>query len=115
MAIVSSHLLNGVDGTHASEVAVTLMWIAADGKRSIVFEGQSDLAGRFQREVKVAIVGGYEMLIASGAYFAGHDIPVTDKQILSEIVIRFSMPDPNGRYHIPIIMSPNSYSCWWSS
>ncbi len=115
MAVLSSHLLNGVDGTHASEVAVTLMRIAADGQRSVVFEGQSDQAGRFQWEVKVAIDAGYEMLIASGAYFAGHDISVTNKQILSEIVIRFSMPDPDGRYHIPIIMSPNSYSCWWSS
>ena len=115
MAVLSSHLLNGVDGTHAGEVAVTLIRIAADGKRSVVFEGQSDQDGRFQREIKVAIDAGYEMLIASGAYFAEHDIPVTDKQILSEIVIRFSMPDPDGRYHIPIIMSPNSYSCWWSS
>ena len=39
MAVLSSHLLNGVDGTHAGEVTVTLMRIAADGKRSVVFEG----------------------------------------------------------------------------
>lgn len=115
MAVLSSHLLNGVDGKHAGEVTVTLMRIAADGKRSVVFEDQSDQAGRFQRKVMVAIDAGYEMVIASGNYFAGRDIPVTNKQILSEIVIRFSMPDPDGRYHIPIIMSPNSYSCWWSS
>ena len=115
MAVLSSHLLNGVDGTHAGDVTVTLMRIAADGKRSVVFEDQSDQAGRFQRRVPVAIGEGYEMMIASGNYFAGRDILVTNKQILSEIVIRFSMPDPDGRYHIPIIMSPNSYSCWWSS
>ena len=115
MAVLSSHLLNGVDGTHAGEVTVTLMQIAADGKSSFVFKGQSDQGGRFQHEVPVATDAVYEMLIASGTYFARRDIPVTDKQILSEIVIRFSMPDPDGRYHIPIIMSPNSYTCWWSS
>ena len=115
MAVLSSHLLNGVDGTHAGEVTVILIRIAADGIRSVVFEGQSDQGGRFQQEVPVAIDAGYEMVIASGAYFAGRDIPVTGRQILSEIVIRFSMPDPEARYHIPVIMSPNSYSCWWSS
>ena len=115
MAVLSSHLLNGVDGTHAGEVTVTLIQIAADGERSIVFEEKSDQGGRFQQDVAVVTDAGYEMVIASGAYFSGREIPVTGTQILHEIVIRFSMPDPDARYHIPVIMSPNSYSCWWSS
>ena len=75
MAVLSSHLLNGVDGTHAGEVTVTLMRIAADGKRLVVFEGHSDQGGRFQQEVPVAIDAGYEMVIASGTYFAGATSP----------------------------------------
>ena len=55
------------------------------------------------------------MLIASGAYFEGQVLPRESVQILEEIVIRFTMLDPEARYHIPVIMSPNSYSCWWSS
>ena len=119
MAVLSSHLLNGVDGTHAGEVTVTLIQIAADGERSVVFEEKSDQGGRFLQDVAVVTDSGYgygyEMVIASGAYFSRRDIPVTGTQILREIVIRFSMPDPDARYHIPVIMSPNSYSCWWSS
>jgi len=42
-------------------------------------------------------------------------LPRDSVQILEEIVIRFTMLDPEARYHIPVIMSPNSYSCWWSS
>jgi 5-hydroxyisourate hydrolase len=30
-------------------------------------------------------------------------------------VVRFTTPDPDSSYHIPIIMAPNSYSCWWSA
>ena len=115
MAVLSSHLLNGVDGTHAGHVSVRLTKIAADGAKSIVFEKKSDQGGRFQQEVPVGDETSYEMVIASGAYFSGRDIPKFGIQILSEIVIRFEMPDPNARYHIPVIMSPNSYSCWWSS
>ena len=115
MAVLSSHLLNGVDGTHAGEVTVTLIQIAADGERSVVFEEKSDQGGRFQQDVAVVTDSGYEMVIASGAYFKGQVLPSDSVQILEEIVIRFTMPDPEARYHIPVIMSPNSYSCWWSS
>ncbi|GIS11044.1 MAG: hypothetical protein CM15mP115_01950 [Alphaproteobacteria bacterium] len=55
------------------------------------------------------------MVVDSGAYFRGGAPRQDSLQICEEIVIRFRMPDPNRRYHIPIIMSPNSYSCWWSS
>ena len=53
------------------------------------------------------------MLIASGAYFKGQVLPSDSVQILEEIVIRFTMPDPEARYHISNHV--NSYSCWWSS
>ena len=115
MAVLSSHLLNGVDGTHAGHVSIILTKIAVNGARSIVFEEQSDQGGRLQKELVVDVNAGYEMVIASGAYFAGRDTSRVGMQILNEIVIRFLMPDPDVRYHIPVIMSPNSYSCWWSS
>ena len=36
------------------------------------------------------------------------------EEIVSEIVVRFNMENPNKKYHIPIIISPNGYSIWWS-
>ncbi len=55
------------------------------------------------------------MVVDSGAYFRGRAPRQDSLQICEEIVIRFRMPDPDRQYHIPIIMSPNSYSCWWSN
>jgi 5-hydroxyisourate hydrolase len=55
------------------------------------------------------------MVIASGAYFKAADLPRSGAQILDKIVVRFTTPDPDSSYHIPIIMAPNSYSCWWSA
>jgi 5-hydroxyisourate hydrolase len=55
------------------------------------------------------------MVIASGAYFKTANLPRSGAQILDEIVVRFTTPDPDSRYHIPVIMAPNSYSCWWSA
>jgi 5-hydroxyisourate hydrolase len=55
------------------------------------------------------------MVIASGAYFRATNLPRSGAQILDEIVVRFTTPDPDSSYHIPVIMAPNSYSCWWSA
>jgi 5-hydroxyisourate hydrolase len=115
MATVSSHFLNGVDGTHAAHVGVKLVHLSGDGARQIVFTAHSDDGGRFSHEVETTAGDSYELVIASGAYFQQQSLPRDKAQILEEIVIRFSMPDPVARYHIPVIMSPNSYSCWWSS
>jgi len=39
---------------------------------------------------------------------------LSEKKIVSEITVKFKMLDPNKKYHIPIIISPNGYSIWWS-
>jgi 5-hydroxyisourate hydrolase len=53
--------------------------------------------------------------LQTGNYFVAQSLPQPTKQIVKEVVIRFSMPDPNGSYHIPLMIAPNSYSVWWSS
>ena len=35
-------------------------------------------------------------------------------KIVNEILVKFKMLKNNKKYHIPIIVSPNSYSVWWS-
>ena len=115
MAILSSHFLNAVDGTHAGAVTVSLMSIGNDGRRETLFTAESDAHGRFSRGFDAVSEQSYEMVIASGAYFKTTNLPRSGAQILDEIVVRFTMPDPDSSYHIPVIMAPNSYSCWWSA
>ena len=115
-ATISSHLLNGTDGTHAGDVAVSIARITADG-RDIVIQTATDSGGRLVVELDLSQAdprAHYELLIASEAYWQKRETRPTP-QIMEEIVIRFKMTDPDGRYHIPVILSPNSYSVWWSS
>lgn len=115
MAVLTSHFLNGINGTHAAAVGVTLIHIDANGIRSELFTAQSDSGGRFSHIFDAVAGGTYEMLIDSGCYFEALALPKVGAQILKEIVIRFIIPKPDTRCHIPVIMSPNSYSCWWSN
>ena len=110
MATLSSHLLNSVNGTHAKNVEVIIYQIKSNGEKKVFYETKTDNSGRLLKEFKLDdedCKSEYEMICKTGDYFS-------EKKIISEVVVKFKMPDPNKKYHIPIIISPNGYSIWWS-
>lgn len=118
MAIVSSHTLNSVDGTHAGGIAVTLTRISADGSRTDLFNSATDDGGRFSEELDASLIetdATYEMVLATGPYFDARSLSVSGGKFLREVVVRFEMPDATARYHIPFMLAPHSYSVWFSS
>lgn len=112
MAIVSSHVLNGSDGTHAAAVAMKLVNINTG---VTLFESSTDSGGRFSQSVdllEASTEHQYELIINTAEYWLSKNLAFD--QFIDEIVLRFRMPDPNARYHKPVIISPNSYSTWSS-
>ena len=110
MATLSSHLLNSVDGTHASGVKVIIHQINSSGDKVIFFETETDDGGRILKDFELSNDDcncDYEMIYKTADYFS-------EKKIVSEITIKFRMEDPKKKYHLPIIISPNGYSIWWS-
>ena len=97
MAIFSTHLLNSIDGTHASDVEIVIYKVNNNNK--VVFlEDKTDSSGRMLKEFELTkedCESDYEMIINS-------------------ISVKFKMKDPLKKYHIPLIVSPNGYSIWWS-
>lgn len=117
MALLSTHTLNSVDGTHAGGVLVTLARIEADGRRTELFRQETDEGGRLQREIDPAEVrpdAVYEMVLDVGACFSAMTPPPHGPRFMREVVVRLEMPDPDGRYHIPFMLAPNAYSVWYS-
>lgn len=110
MATISSHLLNSVDGTHANGVKVTIYQINSSGEKKIFFETETDKEGRILKDFELSnndCACEYEMVCKTADYFS-------EKKIVSEIIVKFKMEDPKKKYHLPIIISPNGYSIWWS-
>ena len=104
------HLLNSVDGTHANGVKVTIYQINSSGKKKIFFETETDEGGRILKDFELSnndCTCEYEMVCKTADYFS-------EKKIVSEIIVKFKMEDPKKKYHLPIIISPNGYSIWWS-
>ena len=111
MATLTSHTLNGSDGTHAGGITVTLRNLESGGGG---FTSQMDAGGRLSEQIDTATVdpcATYELVFDTSAYWAARDMPASVQQI----ALRFAMPDPKGAYHMPVILNPNSYSVWCSA
>ena len=117
MAILSSHTLNGTDGTHAGSIGIDLFRIADDGSRENILAGETDEGGRFAKELDLTDASpdaSYELVFTTATYWQSRGMADENHLFLKEIVIRFAMPDPDKRYHIPVILAPNTYSVWLS-
>ena len=114
MATLSSHILNGVDGTHAGGICVTLFRLEDNIE---MFSSTTDEGGRLSQVIDLADADAnaiYQLVFETGLYWKSHAVDTVDGQIIEEVVLRFKMPDNAATYHRPIILSPNAYSLWAS-
>ena len=115
MAQITSHTLNGTDGTHADGIAVHL--IISNAEQTLLSETHTDEKGRLYIAIEPAKINSeffYDLIFKTGPYWASRDGFFQSQKVNEEIVIRFKMPNPEGNYHMPIILNPNSYSIWTS-
>ena len=115
MALITSHTLNGTDGTHAGGIAVRL--VTSNAPHTPLIETHINKGGRLSQEVDPTKINpdlSYDLIFETGPYWATRTSLIKTSQINDEIVIRFRMPNPEGHYHMPIILNPNSYSIWIS-
>ncbi len=61
------------------------------------------------------VAGRYELRFSVGAYFAGQSVPVSDPAFLDIVPVRFAIADPDGHYHVPLLVSPWAYTTYRGS
>ena len=117
MAIISSHILDSVHGCSASGILVQYQKILNSNCDQIVFEVEANEEGRIMEEVFFEDSGEqfYQLIFFSDEYFRKKMAErYSGRQIVREIVIRLVLPDPEIRYHVPVIIGPHSNTFWWS-
>ena len=111
MPSVSTHVLNSENGTHVSGLTVTLTHVQSDGIRKIIFSNKTDTGGRLVENFDFPLINEEFFEIE----FKLSDIHVRKKGIYcSDIIFRVSFSSENEKFHIPIIVSQNGASSWWS-
>lgn len=57
-------------------------------------------------------IGQYELRFQVGDYFRRMNVPVGKTAFLDFVPIRFSITDPAGHYHVPLICTPWGYTTY---
>jgi len=115
MANISSHVLDSVIGNHASGIRIQCFARSANGDSTLLFDKFADEQGRIAESVEPQHTSEQlELVFHSKAYFADRALPVDGYQIMKCITLRLDLPDGQGNYHLPIMLSPHSYSVWHS-
>jgi 5-hydroxyisourate hydrolase len=109
MSAITTHVLDAVLGKPASGIAVHLEKEAADGWTSLA-ESSTDGDGRCRDLCQDGSEGAYRLTFAVGDYFKQHG----RTSIYPEIIITFVV-DGEHHYHIPVLLSDNSYTTYRGS
>jgi 5-hydroxyisourate hydrolase len=117
MATISSHVLDSVAGDHAAGIRVECVRRLPNGEQINIFDVIASEQGRISEVVDVtgSIANEqYELIFHSKAYFGAKPESSEKVQILECVVIRLTLVESDGSYHVPIMLAPHSYSVWWS-
>ena len=115
---LSTHVLDAYHGRPAQDVALELHELAKTGGSRTIFAGVTNADGRTDRALigeRPLPIGTYELRFAAGDYFARAGLQLPDPPFLDVVPIRFSIAEPEDHYHVPLLMTPWSYSTYRGS
>jgi 5-hydroxyisourate hydrolase len=116
MAALSTHVLNTATGMPAAGMRIELRALGsgsppapvtfvtnADGRCGPLLQGEAFRVGR------------YTLTFHAAAYFRSLNVQLAEPPFLDEIVISFGTADASQNYHVPLLVSPWSYSTYRGS
>jgi 2-oxo-4-hydroxy-4-carboxy-5-ureidoimidazoline decarboxylase len=115
---LSTHVLDTHGGKPAAGVSVVLTELSDLGEARVVARAITNNDGRTDQPLiggRPVPIGRYELMFGVGDYFAGRDVPVSDPPFLDQIPLRFSVSDPEGHLHAPLLVTPWSYATYRGS
>ena len=115
---LSTHVLDAHGGRPASGVAIEFFEVASSGEPHLLSRTITNADGRTDRPLiadQPVPIAQYELRFGIGEYFARQAISVADPPFLGVVPIRFAVAEPEAHYHVPIIVTPWSYSTYRGS
>jgi 5-hydroxyisourate hydrolase len=106
MAGISTHVLDLVSGRPAARVRIELF----GPTREFICSAITNADGRTDRPLlsgDSVPTGSYELVFHTGDHF--------QQSFFDDIPIRFRVLDPQGNYHVPLLLSPYGYSTYRGS
>jgi 2-oxo-4-hydroxy-4-carboxy-5-ureidoimidazoline decarboxylase len=115
---LSTHVLDNHSGKPANGIAFELIELSELGQSRVVTRGVTNSDGR----TDVPLIGGrpmpigrYELKFSVGKYFSEQGVQMSDPPFLDQIPLRFSVSEPEGHLHVPLLVTPWSYATYRGS
>ena len=117
MGHLSTHVLDTANGCPAAGMKVTLQRVEAAGAttlRSFALnaDGRADSA---LLDDKTMAAGRYRLLFEVAPYFRARGAALPEPPFLDIVRLDFGIADAAGLYHVPLLVSPWSYSTYRGS
>ena len=115
MGQLTTHVLDTARGVPGGGIAISLY--ALDGERRLLTRTVTNDDGRTDEPLlgDASFAGGrYELEFSVGAYFRDAGLALAEPPFLDDVVIRVALAD-DGDYHVPLLVSPWSYSTYRGS
>jgi 5-hydroxyisourate hydrolase len=115
MGFLSTHVLDTAQGKPANNVAVRLYFV--DSERSLIKSLVTNNDGRTDEQLLSEAeftTGTWELVFYVADYFSSSGLECDDPAFLDEITIRFTI-SRDDHYHVPLLVSPWSYSTYRGS
>jgi 5-hydroxyisourate hydrolase len=117
MARISTHVLDIALGRPAPGIRIELFERAGDERR-LVCSAATNADGRTDEPLLAAETiapGTYELDFHAGDYFQSSSTSQRGAPVFDVITVRFEVADPQGSYHVPLLLAPNGYTTYRGS
>jgi 2-oxo-4-hydroxy-4-carboxy-5-ureidoimidazoline decarboxylase len=115
---LSTHVLDTHSGRPAAGISIELTELSDLGQSRVVARAVTNSDGRTDQPLiggRPVPIGRYELTFHVGGYFADRGVPLSDPPFLDRIPLHFSMSDPEGHLHVPLLVTPWSYATYRGS
>jgi len=115
---LSTHVLDTMHGCPAAGMAVELYESAGEAPvlvRRLVLNADGRNPGGPLYDDAALRPGTYRLVFDVAAYFRGRGVALPQPPFLDRVAIDFGVADAQQHYHVPLLVSPWSYSTYRGS
>lgn len=117
MGHLSTHVLDTAHGCPAAGMTVTLLREGTSGwtvLKQLVLNDDGRADGPLLSAAEMA-VGRHRLVFAVAPYFRARGVALPDPPFIDTVQLDFGIADAAGHYHVPLLVSPWSYSTYRGS
>jgi 2-oxo-4-hydroxy-4-carboxy-5-ureidoimidazoline decarboxylase len=112
---LSTHVLDNHAGRPAKGITLALRELSDGAEPRLIIRTQTNADGRTDAPLisgRPVPIGQYELLFSVADYYRDQKVSLAEPPFLDVVPIRFSIAEPEGHYHVPLLVTPWSYTTY---